>query len=64
MGFPPTTASQTVISRLNPEAFQACFRNWTRTVAEMTDREFIAIDGKTARGSSDRRRANVSEDNR
>jgi alpha-acetolactate decarboxylase len=30
----------------------------------MTDGEFIAIDGKTARGSSDRSRAKVSEDNR
>jgi predicted transposase YbfD/YdcC len=46
-----------VISRLRPKAFQSCFVDWTRGVAEATDGEVVALDGKTARGSRDRRRA-------
>jgi predicted transposase YbfD/YdcC len=45
-----------VISRLRPKAFQSGFVNWTRAVAEATDGEVVAVDGKTARGSRDRRR--------
>ena len=55
-GIPSHDRIADVISRLNPKTFQACFRSWTRTVAEITDGECIAIDGKTARGSRDRRR--------
>lgn len=55
-GIPSHDCIAAVISRLNPKAFQACFRSWTRAIAEITDGEFIAIDGKTARGSRDRRR--------
>jgi predicted transposase YbfD/YdcC len=56
-GVPPHDRIATVISRLNPKTFQACFCSWTRTVADVTDGEVVAVDGKTARGSRDRRRA-------
>lgn len=55
-GVPPHDRLSAVISRLNPKTFQACFCSWTRTVAQVTDGEVVAVDGKTARGSRDRGR--------
>ncbi len=53
---PPHDRIAAVISRLNPKTLQACFCSWTRTVAQVTDGEVVAVDGKTARGLRDRRR--------
>lgn len=44
-----------LISRLNPKTFQACFVSWTRAISAVTDGEVVAVDGKSARGSRDRR---------
>jgi predicted transposase YbfD/YdcC len=44
-----------VISRLSPKAFQDCFISWTKSVCTQTEGELISVDGKTARGSRDRR---------
>jgi hypothetical protein len=55
-GVPTHDRIAEVIARLNPTAFQSGFVNWTRAVAEATDGEVVAVDGKTARGSRDRRR--------
>lgn len=55
-GIPSHDCLANVTSRLNPKAFQECFVSWTRAVAEATGGEVIAVDGKTARGSRDRRR--------
>ncbi len=55
-GIPSHDCIATVISRLLPKAFQSCFVNWTRAVAEATGGEVVAVDGKTARGSRDQRR--------
>jgi hypothetical protein len=49
-GIPSHDCIATVISRLRPKAFQSCFVDWTRAVAEATDGEVVAVDGKTARG--------------
>jgi predicted transposase YbfD/YdcC len=46
-----------VLARLSPKGFQECFRTWTQAVAKATGGEVIAVDGKTARGSRDRKRA-------
>ncbi len=46
-----------VLSRLSPQGFQESFGSWTRAVATATVREVVAVDGKTARGSHDRRGA-------
>lgn len=54
-GIPSHDCIAYVISRLPPKAFQACFVSWTRAVAEASGGEVVAIDGKTARGSRDRR---------
>ena len=42
------------IGRLDPEAFEASFREWVATVAKRTHGELIALDKKTVRGSGDR----------
>ena len=55
-GIPSHDCIAYVISRLRPKAFQACFVSWTRAVAGATGGELVAVDGKTARGSRDRRR--------
>jgi hypothetical protein len=55
-GIPSHDCIAYVISGLSPKAFQECFVSWTRAVSEATGGELIAVDGKTARGSRDRRR--------
>jgi predicted transposase YbfD/YdcC len=42
------------IARLDPDAFEAAFREWVAQVAQRIDGEIVAIDGKTVRGSVDR----------
>lgn len=53
-GLPSDDTFRRVISRIDPEAFEACFRRFVAAVVEHTDGELIAIDGKTLRGSYDR----------
>jgi hypothetical protein len=55
-GVPSHDCIAGVISRLTPKGFGECFRSWTRAVASTTAGEVIAMDGKSARGSRDRRR--------
>ncbi len=55
-GVPSHDCIANVVSRLSPKGFQACFRSWTEAVSEITEGEVIAVDGKTARGSRDRKR--------
>ncbi|MGB5835019.1 MAG: hypothetical protein WBG92_23955, partial [Thiohalocapsa sp.] len=43
---PPHDRIAAVISRLNPKTFQACFCSWTRTLAEVSNGEVVALDGK------------------
>ena len=40
-----------VFDRLDPQAFQACFREWARAVQQALPVKQVAIDGKTLRGS-------------
>ena len=52
-GIPSHDTIARLFAALNPEAFQACFLSWIRSVAELTQGEVIAIDGKTLRHSYD-----------
>lgn len=52
-GLPSDDTFRRVISRIDPHAFEQCFRHWIASVVEHTDGELIAIDGKTLRGSYD-----------
>jgi predicted transposase YbfD/YdcC len=50
-GVPSHDTFERVFDRLNPQAFQACFRDWVRAVSAALRIKHIAIDGKTLRGS-------------
>jgi predicted transposase YbfD/YdcC len=50
-GIPSHDTFERVFDRLNPQAFQACFREWVRAVSAALRIRHVAIDGKTLRGS-------------
>jgi predicted transposase YbfD/YdcC len=53
-GIPSHDTFGDVFARLDPDQFQSCFIQWVRAVAEVTQGEVVAIDGKTVRRSHDR----------
>lgn len=55
-GIPSHDCLAYVISRLSPKEFQRCFMDWVNAIRKVIPNEVIAIDGKTARGSHDRKR--------
>lgn len=55
-GIPVDDTFARVLSRVSPRALQASLQAWTQGVAEQTEGRIIAIDGKTARRSYDRKR--------
>jgi predicted transposase YbfD/YdcC len=40
-----------VFARLNPDAFEACFRAWMQSMVEISGGKLVAIDGKSIRRS-------------
>jgi predicted transposase YbfD/YdcC len=52
-GIPSRDTLRRVISRLNPEEFQACFLRWMKGLSRATDGRLVALDGKTIRRSMD-----------
>src|SRR5215475_12371542 len=54
-GVPSDDTFARVLARLDPAAFERCLLSWVQAVQEVTDHRLIAIDGKTLRGSYDRR---------
>ena len=54
-GVPSHDCIAYVLSRLSPTQFRECFVSWAQAVTEHTGGELIAVDGKTARGSRDRK---------
>jgi len=50
-GIPSHDTFERVFDRIDPAAFQACFRNWIEALCEAMLIEHVAIDGKTLRGS-------------
>ena len=54
-GIPSHDCIAYVLSRLSPTGFRQCFMDWTQAVRQQTGGEIIAVDGKTARGSRDRK---------
>ena len=53
-GIPSHDTFGDVFARLDPEQFQRCFIEWVPAVAQLTQGEVVAIDGKTVRRSHDR----------
>ena len=62
-GVPRKDVFRRVLSLLNPTAFQTCFAAWLKRLREQAaeateiDQPVLAVDGKTARRSHDRRKA-------
>jgi predicted transposase YbfD/YdcC len=50
-GVPSHDTFERVFDRLDPAAFQKCFRAWVRALTRSLDLPHIAIDGKTLRSS-------------
>ena len=51
-GIPSHDTFERLFDRLNPQAFQACFRDWVQAVSAALRIRHVAIDGKTLRGST------------
>jgi len=54
-GIPVHDTIARVISSLEPEVIQHCFINWMKSAQTGTQGEVIALDGKTVRGSYDKK---------
>ena len=54
-GVPSHDCIAYVLGRVSPLQFRQCFMEWSAGVREQTEGEVIAIDGKTVRGSRDKR---------
>jgi len=50
-GCPSHDTFERVFDRLNPQVFQACFRQWVEAITATLKIKHVAIDGKTLRGS-------------
>jgi predicted transposase YbfD/YdcC len=50
-GIPSHDTLERVFDRINPGAFQACFRNWVTALQQALKIKQVAIDGKTLRSS-------------
>jgi predicted transposase YbfD/YdcC len=59
-GIPSHDTFGRVFALLSPEHLQACFLGWIQAVAQVTDGQVVAIDGKTLRRSYDRRSARAA----
>ena len=55
-GIPVDDTIARVMRRLDTKEFQTHFVNWMQSVSEATDNDVVAIDGKTSRGSHNRRK--------
>jgi predicted transposase YbfD/YdcC len=53
-GIPSHDTFGEVFSRLNPDAFEACFRAWMKSMVELSSGKLVAIDGKSIRRSFQR----------
>lgn len=53
-GIPSHDTFGRVFSLINPEVFEACFFEWIQSLSVDINKEIIAIDGKTLRGSHNR----------
>jgi predicted transposase YbfD/YdcC len=54
-GIPSEDTFRRVLARLDPGAFEKCLLSWMQAVQEVTENRLIAIDGKTLRGSYNKR---------
>ena len=50
-GIPSHDTFNRVFSAIDPKQFESCFINWVKALANLNDKEVVAIDGKTIRGA-------------
>jgi predicted transposase YbfD/YdcC len=50
-GIPSHDTFNDVFARLNPDAFETCFRNWMGAMVQLSGGKLVAIDGKSIRRS-------------
>ena len=50
-GIPCADTLGRLFARVNPEVFEACFIEWTRSLASSSDGRLVAVDGKSLRRS-------------
>ncbi len=53
-GIPSHDTFGRVFGMIDPDQFEACFVSWIQAIAQLTDGEIIAIDGKCLRRSHDK----------
>jgi predicted transposase YbfD/YdcC len=53
-GIPSLATIGRLFNIINPKQFEKCFIDWMRAAVDLREKEVIAIDGKTMRGSQDR----------
>lgn len=53
-GIPSHDTFSRVFARLNPQALEACFMQWMRTLVELSGGKLVALDGKSLRRSFER----------
>lgn len=54
-GIPCPDTFRRVFERIDPKVFEQCFRRWVQSVVETVGAQIIPIDGKTLKGSYDRK---------
>jgi predicted transposase YbfD/YdcC len=50
-GIPSHDTFNRVFARINPDAFEACFRQWMGSLVDLSGGKLVAIDGKSLRSS-------------
>lgn len=53
-GTPSHDTLSDLFKRIDPLAFEECFRNWTTLIGDIVDNDLIVFDGKRIRGSYDK----------
>ncbi len=54
-GIPCPDTFRRVFERINPKVFERCFHRWVQSIVETVGVQVIPIDGKTLKGSYDRK---------
>jgi len=54
-GIPSHDTNARVLAKLNPMGLESCFAQWMSCVAQLSDHEVVAIDGKNLRRAWDKR---------
>ena len=54
-GIPSHDCIAYTLRKVSPPGFRECFMRWVNVVKKNTEGEIVAVDGKTARGSRDRK---------